>query len=242
MALMLCTEQIQAGKSEMGLVVSADAISPLAFLGEGLTGELSKRNDDPAAASRPFDSDQDGWVVGEGAVALVVETISHAQAREAQIYAELGPFATTTDATSFKFFDEAGVQMTRGMKMVLDRVPASQIDYINAHAPSIAALDRAESIAVRRAFGKLADDIPVTSIKGSIGNPGAVGGMFQVVSGILSIRDGIIPPTINLSNPLPGCDLDYVNTRLRRQEINTVFVSAHGGGGVNVALTVVDSC
>jgi len=241
LALMLCVERIRAKRSEIGIAVGTEAISPLIFMGAGLTGELAKRNDDPASASRPFDRDQDGYVLGEGAVALVVETESYALARGAHIYAELRSFAATTDATSFKYVDETGTQMARGMTMVLNQVPANQIDYINAHGPSIVALDTAESIAIRQAFGKFADQIPVTSIKGAIGNPSAAGGMLQVVSGILSIRDGIIPPTINLENPLPACDLDYVNAGSRKQKISTVFISTHGGGGLNAALTVNSS-
>lgn len=128
--------------------------------------------------------------------------------------------------------------MSRGMEIVMSQVETEKIGYINAHAPSIKALDIAESAAILRAFGKLTDNIPVTSIKGAIGNPSAAGGMLQVVSGILSIRDGIIPPTINLDRPLPRCDLDYVSTGARRQQISNVFISAHGGGGVNVALTL----
>lgn len=238
LALMLCADWIRSGQSELGLVVGADAISPIIFAGESLTGELAKRNDDPAHASRPFDRDQDGYVIGEGAVALVVETESHAQARGAHPCASLGPFAATTDGTSFRYIDQEGTQLSRGLDMVLQEVPADRIDCISAHAPSIVALDRAESQAIRRAFGERADRIPVTSIKGAIGNPSAAGGLLQIVSAVLGIRDGVIAPTLNLENPLPGCDLNYVQGNPRRGKMSTVLISAHGGGGLNVAVTV----
>jgi len=242
LALMLCTDWIRSGKSEIGVVVGADAISPLIFAGESLTGELSKRNDDPAHASRPFDRDQDGYIIGEGAVALVVETDSHAQARGARPYASLGPFAATTDGTSFRYIDQEGTQISRCLSMVLQEVPADRIDHISAHAPSIVALDRAESKAIRRTFGEWADRIPVTSIKGAIGNPSAAGGLLQIVSAVLGIRDGVIAPTLNLENPLPGCDLNYVQRSPRRVKMSTVLISAHGGGGLNAALTVHACC
>ena len=208
LALMLCICKIQTGRSKMGLVIGADTISPLTFMGEGLTGELAKRNDDPAHASRPFDRDQDGYVIGEGAVAFMVETRSHAQARGSRIYAEFGPMAANNDATSFKYIDEEGNQFSRCHAMVLTKVPPERIDYINVHGPSIKALDRAESKAIRKAFGSHADRIPVSSIKGAIGNPSAAGSMLQITSAILAIRDGVIPHTLNLKNPLPGCDLN----------------------------------
>jgi 3-oxoacyl-[acyl-carrier-protein] synthase II len=235
-ALMLCVENIRAGRSKIGIAVGADAISKSIFLGEGLTGELAKRNDDPKHASRPFDRGQNGYVIGEGAVAIVVEEEAHAQRRGARIYAGLGPFASTSDATSFKYIDDQGTQMGRGMMTILQHVFIREIDYINAHGPSITALDKAESLAIRRAFGDAADDIPVTSIKGAIGNPSAAGGMLQVASAVMSIRDQTIPPTLNLENPLPACDLDYVRTGARKKNVNSVLVSTHGGGGVNVAL------
>ena len=237
-ALMLCAERIRQSDSDIGLVVGADAISKSLFLGEGLTGELSKRNHDPARASRPFDRDQDGYIIGEGAVALVLEKESHALSRDAKIYSEIGPFSSTTDATSFKYINENGTQMARGMTLLLDRAPAGKIDYVNAHGPSIAALDKAESNAIRIAFGELACSVPVTSIKGSIGNPSAAGGMLQVASEVLSIRDNVIPPTLNLDNPLPGCELNYVRREALAKDVNTVLVSTHGGGGINVALIV----
>ncbi len=238
LALMTCVGQIQAGKTEIGVVVGADSISPLVFLGVGLTGELSQRNEEPSSASRPFDIEQDGYILGEGAVALVVETECHALSRGARIYAELGSFSATTDATSFKYIDKSAVQMARGMASVLKQIPANQIDYINAHGPSIMPLDIAESYAIRQTFGKQADSVPVTSIKGAIGNPSAAGGMLQLVSGILSIRDGIIPPTINLKTPLQGCDLDYVKEGFRQKAIKSVLIFSHGGGGFNAAFAL----
>ena len=237
-ALMLCVEEIRRGRLKTGIVLGADPITPITFMLEGLTGELSRRNDDPTSASRPFDQGQDGYVFGEGAVALVIETASRAQERGAKIYGELGPFSSTTDATSFSYIDIEGKEIARGMEMVLSRVPSRDIGYVNAHAPGIAALDRAESNAIKRAFVDMEKTIPVTSIKGAIGNPSAAGGLLQLVSALLSISEGVIPPTINLYEPLPDCDLDYVTGSSRKKMIDTVLVSTHGGGGVNVAFTM----
>ncbi len=199
---------------------------------------LSKRNDIPQEASRPFDKNRDGFVMSEGAGMLILEELDHAQNRGAHIYAEVVGYAANSGAHHIVMPDSTGKDATRVMKAALKDagLEGKGVDYINAHATSTSANDSAETKAIKEVFGAAAYQIPVSSTKSMIGHSiGAAGGIEAVVS-VLSIEDQFIPPTINLSTPDPDCDLDYVPNQGRESKVNTVLSNSFGFGNCNACL------
>ena len=220
-----------AGGTEGGI----DPVSVAAF---GNMGALSKRNDDPQRASRPFDRDRDGFVFGEGAGVLVLETEEHARRRDARIYGELVSGAVTADAFHISAPPPGGSGAARAMRQALERggLQPGDIDYICAHGTSTPLNDASETEAIKAAFGEDAYRVTISSPKSMIGHlVGAAGAVSGVVC-ILAIRDGVVPPTINLDNPDPACDLDYVPHTARRMTVDTAMANAFGFGGQNAVV------
>jgi 3-oxoacyl-[acyl-carrier-protein] synthase II len=190
---------------------------------------LSTRNDDPEHASRPFDKDRDGFVIGEGAGALVLETYEDAVARGAHIYGELIGFGESGDAYHITTPELDGAY--RAMKAACDMANNPKIDYINAHGTSTAANDKNETAAVKKLFG---ENVPlISSTKGQMGHCLGAAGAIEAVVSLMAMRDQILPPTINLENPDPECDLDYISGTPRHADVNVVMSNSFGFGGTN---------
>lgn len=201
---------------------------------------LSTRNDDPKRASRPFDRDRDGFVIGEGCGLVVLETLDHAKKRNAKIYGEIVGYGMTCDAYHITAPDPEGDGAMRAMKLALKDAGArpEDVDYINAHGTSTKMNDRLETIAIKRALGEHARKVMISSTKSMTGHQlGAAGGVEFVVC-CLTIKDGIVVPTINYENPDPDCDLDYVPNTARKASIDLCLSNSLGFGGHNATLAV----
>ena len=219
---------------------SESTISPLGVGGFCAARALSSRNDDPAGASRPWDLERDGFVLGEGAGVLVLEEFEHARARGARIYCELAGYGMSADAHHITAPLEDGEGPARCMRNALRNagVNADEVQYINAHGTSTPLGDVAETTAVKRCFGDLAGKLAVSSTKSMTGHLlGAAGGIEAVFSA-LALHDQVAPPTINLENPDPACDLDYVPNTARRMPIRVVLSNSFGFGGTNGSLVL----
>ena len=229
---------IQRGDASAMIAGGAEAaITPLGVAGFGAARALSRRNDDPAGASRPFDRDRDGFVLGEGAGVLVLEELETATRRGARIYAEIIGYGMTADAYHITAPPEDGEGAVRCMEMSIHDagIAKSDIGYINAHGTSTFA-DKIETQAIKRVFGDLAYQIPVSSTKSMTGHLlGAAGGIEAAFS-VLALHHGILPPTINLQHPDPDCDLDYVPAHAREASVQVALSNSFGFGGVNACL------
>ncbi|WNL43728.1 beta-ketoacyl-ACP synthase II [Halomonas sp. PAMB 3264] len=214
------------------------ATTPLGLGGFSAARALSTRNDDPQAASRPWDVDRDGFVLSDGAGVLVLEEYEHAKARGANIYAELSGFGMSDDAFHMTAPPEDGRGAALAMSNAIKDagIDPEKVDYINAHGTSTAAGDLAESRAIERVIGAGAKNVAVSSTKSMIGHLLGAAGAVEAVFSILAIRDQIAPPTINLDNPQPGCDLDYVPHTAREMRIDTTLSNSFGFGGTNGSL------
>ncbi|WP_096084501.1 beta-ketoacyl-ACP synthase II [Agaribacterium haliotis] len=204
--------------------------------GFGAARALSKRNDEPAKASRPWDKDRDGFVLGDGAGVLVLEEYEHAKARGAKIYAELKGFGTSGDAYHITLPSGTGAQLS--MKNALNDagIDASQVNYINAHGTSTPAGDKGESDAVKAVFGDHAYQLAVSSTKSMIGHLLGAAGAVEAIFSVLAVRDQVAPPTINLDNPEEGCDLNYVAHTAQEMDIELALSNSFGFGGTNGSL------
>ena len=229
---------IQRDDADVMIAGGAEAaITPLGVAGFASAKALSFRNDDPTKASRPFDKDRDGFVLGEGAGVVVLEELEHARARDARIYAEVIGYAMNSDAYHITAPPEEGEGAVRCMEMALKDagVAKTDIGYINAHGTSTMA-DAIETKAIKHVFGEQAYRIPVSSTKSMTGHLlGAAGGIEAVFS-ILALHHGMLPPTINLDHPDPACDLDYVPNTARPVQTQVVLSNSFGFGGVNACL------
>ena len=217
---------------------SESCISPLGVGGFCAARALSGRNDDPAAASRPWDKDRDGFVLGEGAGIIVLEEYEHARKRGARVYCELSGYGMSADAHHITAPCEDGEGAVRCMANALKNAGLNrdQVDYINAHGTSTPLGDVAETVAVKNCFGAHANKVAVSSTKSMTGHLlGAAGGVEAVFS-VLSLRDQVAPPTINLSSPDPQCDLDYVPNAARKMKIRVALSNSFGFGGTNGTL------
>ncbi|HBS27674.1 MAG TPA: beta-ketoacyl-[acyl-carrier-protein] synthase II [Gammaproteobacteria bacterium] len=212
--------------------------TPLGLGGFAAARALSKRNDSPETASRPWDKDRDGFVLGDGAGVVVVEELEHAKARGANIYCEIVGFGMSGDAFHMTLPSKGGEGAARCMRNAMNDagVNPEEIDYVNAHGTSTPAGDLGETLAIKTAFGDHAHKVAVSSTKSMTGHLlGAAGGVEAVFS-ILAMRDSVIPPTINLENPSEDCDLDYVPNQARDAEINLAMSNSFGFGGTNGTL------
>ncbi len=230
---------IQHGDADLMIAGGAESvITPMSIGGFSVMKALSTRNDEPQRASRPFDRDRDGFVVGEGAGILVLEELTHAINRGARIYAEVIGYGMSADAYHMTMPDPEGDGAARCMQAALASagLRPEEVDYINAHGTSTPLNDKIETRALKTVFGELAYSIPVSSTKSITGHLlGAAGGVEAVFS-VLTIRDNVIPPTINYENKDPDCDLDYVPNEARAVEVNVVISNSFGFGGTNASI------
>jgi 3-oxoacyl-[acyl-carrier-protein] synthase II len=201
---------------------------------------LSTYSEDPIKASRPFDAQRDGFVPGEGAGMLVLETLEHAQDRGADIFAEIIGFAVTDDAFHIVMPEEDGDGPARAMAKALQdaHVGPEEIDYINAHGTSTQLNDKSETAAIKRVMGDRARQIPISSTKSMIGHLLGAAGAVEAIASILCINHGIVHPTINLEHPDPDCDLDYVPNESRRHEVKVAMSNSFGFGGQNACIVL----
>ena len=220
-----------AGGSEMATCVTG-------MSGFAQAKALSQRNDDPEGASRPWDKDRDGFVMGDGAGAMMLEEYGHAKARGARIYAELVGFGMSGDAFHVTAPPENGEGARKAMaKALVDaQLNPDQVQYVNAHATSTELGDRAETTAIRRAFGPAADKLAVSSTKSMTGHLLGAAGAVEAIFSVLALRDQVAPPTINLHTPGEGCDLDYVPNTARQMSLQYTLSNSFGFGGTNGSL------
>jgi 3-oxoacyl-[acyl-carrier-protein] synthase II len=230
---------IQYGDADVMIAGGAEyATTPIGIGGFAAARALSTNNDDPQGASRPWDKDRDGFVLSDGAGVLVVEELEHAKARGAKIYAEIAGVAMNADAYHMTAPSPGGEGATRCMRLALDDAGADpqEVNYINAHGTSTPAGDVAETKAIKGAFGEHAGRLAISSTKSMTGHMLGAAGGAEAVFTVLAIRDQVAPPTINLENPDPECDLDYVPNTAREMEINLALSNSFGFGGTNGTL------
>ena len=230
---------IQHGRADLMLCGGTEScITPMAVGGFCALMALSRRNDEPARASRPFDLERDGFVIGEGSGVMVLEELEHAKRRGARIYAELTGYGLTADAYHMTAPDPAGAGAAMAMRMALEdaRLNADAVHYLNAHGTSTELNDKIETLAIKAAFGEAARRVPISSTKSMTGHLiGAAGGVEAVIS-VLAIVHGILPPTINYEHPDPACDLDYVPNHARQVHVDVALSNSLGFGGHNATL------
>ena len=227
---------ILAGEADVVIAGGTDAgINEAVFAGLSNMGPLSENNDDPTGASRPFDSDRDGFVFGEGAVVMVVESAEHAAARGATPYGSVAGGALTSDAFHMSAPEPSGDYAAGAIRLALERsgIAPEELGYICAHGTATRANDTSESRAIRVALGDATDNIPVSSPKSMVGHLIAAAGALAGMVCLLGMRDGVLPPTINLTNPDPECDLDHIALTAREADPTTAIANAFGFGGQN---------
>jgi 3-oxoacyl-[acyl-carrier-protein] synthase II len=235
-ALIDAQRLIEHGDVEVVLAGGTEsAILPVAFAALANMGALSKRNDDPAGASRPFDAERDGFVFGEGAAVLLVESAEHAERRGARIIAEVAGGAMTGDAFHISAPDPTGDGAARAMvKALRDAgVDPEEVDYVVAHGTSTPLNDATETKAIHAAFGEHAGHLAVSSNKSMVGHTLGAAGAISAIAAVCAIRDGMIPPTINYATQDPDCDLDYVPNTARKAPVGTAIINGFGFGGQN---------
>lgn len=238
-AIMTAAMLLRTGEADAVLAVGGESIlCPIVVAGLSQAHALSRRNDDPEQACRPFDADRDGFVIGEGGGALILETEEHARARGAHIYAELAGYANTADAHHVTAPHPEGAGAAACMRRALKRagLQPSDIGYINAHGTSTGLGDIAETQAVKAVFGGRESAPPVSSTKSMTGHLMGAGGITESIACILAIRDGILPPTLHLAHPDPACDLDYIPNEARKTRITAAMSNSLGFGGQNSSL------
>lgn len=230
---------LQYGRAEVMITGGAEAaITPLAMAGFIQMKAMSTRNEEPEKSSRPFDLGRDGFVIGEGAAILILETLEHALDRGARIYAEIVGYGSTCDAFHMTAPDPEGYGAANSMKEALGDagIKPSEVDYINAHATATPPGDKAETLAIKKVFGEYASKVAISSTKSMTGHLlGASGGLEAIVC-VLAIKEGIIPPTINYEQPDPDCDLDIVPNNARKAEVDVALSNSFGFGGHNATL------
>ncbi len=234
-------KHIQLGHADIMVTGGSEAaITRMGLGGFAAMRALSTRNDDPTRASRPFDRDRDGFVLAEGAGILIIEAEEIARARGARIYAELLGYGMSADGTHITAPDEHGRGAQRAMELCLAdaRCPADSVDYINMHGTSTGLGDLAETKAIKSVFGPNARKMMVSSTKSQLGHLLGASGGVELIASALAIRDGVLPPTINLENPDPECDLDYIPNVAREVRVDHVMSNSFGFGGHNASLLI----
>ena len=216
------------------------ALTPMGISGFANMRALSERNDDPPRASRPFDRDRDGFVLSEGAGMLVFEELEHARKRGARIYAEVIGYGASADAGHITQPDEGGTGAAKAMESALadGRVDPTSLGYINAHGTSTQLGDQAETVAIKKVFGNHARELSISSTKSQLGHLLGASGGVELVLTVLALRDQIAPPTINLENPDPKCDLDYTPNVPKERKITAAMSNSFGFGGHNASIIV----
>ncbi len=230
---------IRRGSADVVLAGGTEAgISQLGLAGFAVMRALSTRNDEPEKASRPFDANRDGFVPSEGSAILVLESLEHAQKRNAAIIGEIVGFGCTSDAGHLVQPEETGASAAEAMKQALldAGLGLDQVDYINAHGTSTPLNDALETVAIKRLFGDLAYKIPISSTKSMIGHSLGASGSLEAIACLKSINDGKVHPTINYQEADPACDLDYVPNQARSLDVKVVLSNAFGFGGQNACL------
>ena len=238
-AIGVACELIKRGDAEVALAGGSESvINPIGIAAFNALKALSTRNSDPKLASRPFDAERDGFVIGEGACLLVLESLAHAQARGANILAEIIAYGASGDAYHITQPAEDGEGAVRAMKLALNKagLTPGEIDYINAHGTSTPLNDKTETLAIKTVFGDHAGQIPISSTKSMTGHLIGASGAIEAAACIMVIQHGIIPPTINLTHPDPECDLDYVPNVARQAKVTTALSNSFGFGGHNSVL------
>jgi 3-oxoacyl-[acyl-carrier-protein] synthase II len=234
-------EFIRRGAAEVMICGGGESVMhPLALAALGNMGACSHRNDEPERASRPFDAERDGFVMGEGAGVLILEGLEHAQKRGARIYAELVGYGASSDAFHITAPDEDGAGAALSMAAALQDagLQPEEIDYINAHGTSTPLNDRTETLAIHEVFGHHAPGLPVSSTKSMIGHLMGAAGAVEAIACVKSVETGVIHPTINYENPDPECDLDYVPNQARAVNPRTALSNSFGFGGHNATVIV----
>lgn len=238
-AIGVAYELVRRGDAQLAITGGSEAIiNPIGIAAFNALNALSTRNDEPKLASRPFDAGRDGFVIGEGACLLVLESLAHAQKRGANIMAEIIAYGANGDAYHITQPAEDGEGAVRAMKLALSKagLTPGEIDYINAHGTSTPLNDRMETLAIKTAFGDHAHHIPISSTKSMTGHLIGASGALEAAVCIMTIQKGIIPPTINLTHPDPECDLDYVPNVARQAKVTTALSNSFGFGGHNSVL------
>ncbi|MFD7259939.1 beta-ketoacyl-[acyl-carrier-protein] synthase family protein [Streptomyces sp. NPDC059874] len=230
---------VREGSADVMVTGAAEApISPISLACFDAIKATTPRNDDPAGASRPFDRTRNGFVLGEGAAVLVIEELEHARRRGAHVYAEIAGFASRSNAYHMTGLRPEGTEMAEAIRAALDeaRLDAGAVDYINAHGSGTKQNDRHETDAFKRSLGERARQVPVSSIKSMIGHSLGAVGALEVAACALTIEHGVVPPTANLHEPDPACDLDYTPLTAREQRTDTVLTVGSGFGGFQSAM------
>jgi 3-oxoacyl-[acyl-carrier-protein] synthase II len=235
-------DSIRLGRADAMFCGGTEApVTEVGIAGFAAMRALSRRNDDPERASRPFDAGRDGFVMGEGGVVLLIEELEHAKARGAKIYGELLGYGVSSDANHITEPDPVGTNPARAMKMAFDDagITPDDVDYINAHATSTPVGDTAETRMIKLALGEeRASQVPVSSTKGATGHCLGAAGAVEAIFSLLAIRDGVLPPTINLETTDPSCDLDYIPNEARRADVRTTVSNSFGFGGHNASIVL----
>jgi len=234
---------IKFGDADMFLAGGAEAsIVAIGLAGFAAMKALSTRNDEPQRASRPFDRDRDGFVMGEGAGIVLVEELEHAKARGAKIYCELTGYGLSADAYHMTAPPETGEGAARAMQIALDHAKTrpEQVDYVNAHATSTGLGDIAETRAIKTVFGEYAKKVSISATKSMTGHLLGGAGAIEMAACALAIRDSVIPPTINLENPDPQCDLDYTPNVAKEKKVRIAINNSFGFGGHNATLVAAE--
>jgi minimal PKS ketosynthase (KS/KS alpha) len=230
---------IEEGRADVCIAGASDSpISPITMACFDAIKATSCSNDDPAHASRPFDADRDGFVMGEGGAVLVLEELEHARARGARVHCEISGYATFGNAYHMTGLTSEGLEMARAIRTALDhsRLDASRIDYVNAHGSGTRQNDRHETAAVKRVLGAHAYDTPMSSIKSMVGHSLGAIGAIEVVACVLALGHQVVPPTANYETPDPECDLDYVPRVARERALSNVLSVGSGFGGFQSAV------
>jgi 3-oxoacyl-[acyl-carrier-protein] synthase II len=230
---------IQRGTADIMIAGGAEAIIvPLTIAGFCSMKAMSTHNEEPAKASRPFDLNRDGFVCGEGGGILVLESLEHAQRRDARIYAEVVGYGMTGDAHHMTAPDPEGEGAARAMAGALQDagIAPSDVGYVNAHGTSTPYNDRFETIAIKRVFGEHAYKVAVSSTKSMTGHLLGAAGGIEAIATVLALAHGVLPPTINYETPDPECDLDYIPNQARKQDVELALSNAFGFGGTNATL------